>query len=179
MVVYMECEKNSMRPIIAVDVDGVLSPVCPIGELPEPEFRVWHKKDYVLYENVAFIEPALTMLNNLDESGEADVTFHTSWGPEIYETLNVSWDMIPEYETRYSIEGWWKKDLVLRLIDAYKRPVIWIDDDISDALDSGELSGLIEEQKKLLSVISPHTFEGLKPEDLESITKLVKQIKGR
>lgn len=168
MIVCMGQKKN--KPIIAVDVDGVLAPVCPIGQMPERKNRAWSDNDYVFKGHIAFIEPVVEFLKNIEAENRADIVFASSWSTEIYQTLDVKWGLAPGYSQRYGYDGWWKKGVIARLLDNNDRPVIWIDDDIGDALLNGELDDIYHEN---LMTMSPDTHKGLEPKDLCTITDMI------
>ena len=168
-----------MHPVtIACDIDGVLAPISlepdltTIIELP----RVNHGT-HVLLAGIR----ALKMWHHLG----AVVSWHSTWRPPYTDDLarTVYLPDFPVFATEDEFlcpepdeRAWWKLSAIKRWLrdhpDAQTAQLIWIDDDIDDAIREGEISPELLDDPRL-KIISPTPDTGLTAENITTVTELI------
>jgi hypothetical protein len=164
---------NSL-PIIALDVDGVLSPVTLRSTAPEAPHLVWPLEEFVQAKSAGSFgifaaRPVLDFFKGIHNK-RAIVKWHTSWRENAQANLAPdfdlpAWDLFSGRSAWLNSQGWWKFDDVLTAVNNGER-VIWIDDDIAD---SEEITDSFR-QNSNVHMISPGCRSGLTPTHLEEIT---------
>lgn len=161
------------KPVLFLDIDGVLNGVAkqkPLKAWPE---RDWHKAIYTEGSNrypLMWSTPVVDWITGLHASGRVEIRWHTSWQQAAHEFARIvglpafAVQDCPEFEQfmangsrlaaqliAESMPGWWKYPAVHRFL-AEGRPVIWIDDEIIDEVPR-RLRHLLTSQHKLCLVI--------------------------
>lgn len=170
---------NSITELtIALDVDGTLSPVTGMGTgEPANKFDNWTYK--VLSGRnfgAAVANDVVALLKTLARDG-ATIKWHTSWGDAAPNYLGPELDL-PPFELFSPVVGsstarWWKMEAVEEWIAATEgtdQRLVWIDDDIDDAVFSGEIPSELLQHPRV-SMISPNVYWGLSPSDLENLSQ--------
>lgn len=162
-----------MRPLILIDVDGVVNAFDKRGW---PDGTRWHDlraggEDGETYR-LRIAGPALDAIERW--TGRADVQWHTTWQQHVYNiTDQLNFPRLPianapEFLTwnHSSATAWWKVPAVLRALEE-DRPLVWIDDDIS----------YDRRARQQVREASPHTPRKLVcPSSIEGL--VTKQIDG-
>lgn len=162
---------------IALDVDGVLSPVAPVGSgQPENAFDGWVYRELSSRNFGAVVgEDVIALFQTLVADG-ASIKWHTSWreaaSTHLAPELGLpAFEQFVDADSYRLTEGWWKLKAVEKwLADTEGTPerLLWLDDDILDSIASGEISSELLQHPRL-SMISPQVYWGLSPSDLEDI----------
>lgn len=178
----LESNMNTL-PLIALDVDGVVSPISGHSHFPEPALLFWDVEDFCQAQSPGSFglysaKPVLEFLREIHEEGRANIKWHTSWrenAPKILgPDLNLpDWPVFEDNGAWKNSSGWWKLDPISALVKSGEK-VIWVDDDINDAVVSGEISTSLIESPGL-HIISPDVHVGLTKADLESIDNKLKE----
>lgn len=169
------------KTTIALDVDGVLSPVTGMNTgLPDKAYPGW---EYTVLGAKCFGAvvglPVVALLRELLEKGTT-IKWHTSWRENAeYIGEDLGLPHFDQFATEEVYRGvglprkkWWK----LAGVEAWAgqaaddERLIWLDDDIFDAALNGEIPSEILEDPRI-TIISPHTYWGLSSSDLERISK--------
>ena len=174
---------NTTLPIIALDVDGVISPLGGQDHFPEAALVAWNADDLIQAKSSeAFglyaVKPVLDFLSTVHNDGRAAIHWHTSWRTRAPKILAPDfklpeWPLLNDNGAYHSSKGWWKLDTIEATISEGHR-VIWLDDDVSDAVNSGEI-GLELTSNKNLHIVSPDVMVGLTQTDLNSIDVKLKE----
>lgn len=167
---------NLKNLTIALDVDGALSPITGMGTgLPENTFDGWSYR--VLSPRnfgASVADEVIAALKSLRAAG-ASIEWHTSWDDRAQSGLGPEVEL-PDLElfadrSGLPTDGWWKAAAVANWLEATEgtdERLIWIDDDISEAVFAGEIPSSIIHHPRV-SMVSPHSYWGLSPADLEAI----------
>lgn len=158
---------------VALDVDGVLSPITPVGfGEPKNAFEGWEYR--ILSERnfgAAVGEPVVKTLRDLVENG-VTIKWHTTWGT-MADSLSEELDL-PQFEQfsqRTADAGWWKLTAIEKWVVATEgtdERLLWLDDDIQDAVITAGVSRDVLHNPRV-SILSPNVYWGLSPRDLEKI----------
>lgn len=163
---------------IALDVDGVVSPVTPAGSgTPENVFDGWNYRMLSSRNfGAAVSEEVIALLKTLMSDG-AKIKWHTSWREAAVTHLSPElevpiFEQFAESDAPHSTGGWWKLEAVqqwLKDTEGTVERLIWIDDGIVDSVASGQIPSNVLHHPRL-SMISPQTYWGLSPADLDDIS---------
>lgn len=150
----------SKKPIVFLDIDGVLNPIRGLAHLPwrfEPQFR-------------SSFESGGYSLDLSREMGKAildldcDVRWLTSWGH--YACIigeHMGWDKLPVVATRDSEQPYWKVLAVKKELSVPGPPLVWMDDDANLLTSS---FGQDNDPHNRLKIICPKDGTGLTPEHI-------------
>lgn len=153
------------RPVLLLDVDGVLNKVGTRADLQGTEFKDFRSKECNGYE----IKHSLEMGERIDAL-DCDIVWLTTWEHDANAFIGplFGWGerpVIASGDTWYR-RGWWKSRVLQEFMYHDPRPFIWLDDDLADAVRKDEVDWLDRfDQPRLL--ISPLTTQGLLPEHLD------------
>lgn len=169
---------------VALDVDGVLSPVCdpaPGVLTPEPPCSIpgpYHAIPgpagaFLVHDNVR------ATLQRLAAHPGVHLTWHTSWREEADAVFRepLGLPSLPQFATTeewLSTGPWWKLQAVTRWLDETEgtpRRLVWIDDDILDAINTGEVSAKLLHHPRL-TILSPALRVGLTRTHLHYLSRL-------
>lgn len=163
---YLGGEAVTPRPILLLDVDGVLNAVTDTDPRTWSDWLVSRANGFPIRWSPAMIA-ALCRL-----SERVEMRWLTTWwdmterleflGLPPMEVANTR----EEYQARGGPMHWWKLDVAKRVY-AEGRPVIWIDDDL--AHDQAALDWGRSLPKGTLLGISPATFRGITPRTIKEI----------
>lgn len=174
------------KPVLLLDIDGVLNSL-----LKKPPAHAWTPQDWRTAIHtfrgvdwpLLWAEPVVEWLNSLGD--RVEVRWHTTWQLQATEYakivgLPVDWAIAecPEYtqaaanwsefaktQIHARRSTWWKFNTGERVLTEEKRPLIWIDDDLT--LKTGRI-----QRKDLAShgpkacLISPDGHTGIMPKHI-------------
>lgn len=168
-----------MKPIIALDVDGVLAPLGSYQGVTPAMASVWPSEVWQVAPNsynMRVAAPVVTFFRRLHEEERAIIFWHTSWRERAQNTLAKDlslpeWELLEDVTNFLKSPEWWKLDDVMkRLADGHR--VIWLDDDIAESEEVLE-AGL--PARADVFMISPHLKEGLREEHLTAVEDKLKE----
>lgn len=163
---------------IACDIDGVIAPVTA-----RPDLRDCVELPHVNYGTHVLVR-AVAALKGWHASG-AQVTWHSTWRSpytdELADALNLpAFEHFASEEEFLFEDGsntWWKLRAIQRWLR--ERPagaqLIWIDDDIKEAVDQGEIDQQTLADPRL-TIVSPELDRGLSAAWIRLIAERVRQI---
>lgn len=182
---------------VAIDVDGVVSPfVDPLDPQRHERVTGWSFRSLPrrVMSRALVAEPIIQTLCELTggEKGRRDgvtVRWHTSWHLEASEVLAPALGLLgmtggteqlfaTEEVWRATTDRWWKLEAVKHWLhehpvaaDGSHELLVWIDDDINDALASGEIGDDLVGDPRLV-MISPGIHTGINPAELAQLRSL-------
>lgn len=179
---------NSDRPVLFLDVDGVLnavmdstrrrSPTAAGDERLDPSFRDWRRDRRRNFRITYSIE----MGRRIGALG-VDIFWLTTWLDHANSEIAplFGWDPLPvlgfpEYLADTG-PGWWKSAAAAAFVAEHQRPFIWIDDDLAWSLDRGDVEWLRTCEVPNLC-ISPHPGRGILPRHLDQIEAWIAERKA-
>lgn len=154
-----------MRPILLLDVDGVLNAVTDEPPKTWTDWRITDCNGYPIHHSPEMGRQIAAL--------DADIVWLTTWGLSdlANQWVGALFDW-PEYPTlgmggsRFA-PGWWKSFVAEEYLRTQPgRPFIWIDDDLSWSINNGDVPWLGPDGCLL---ISPDTRTGLMPEAIAHI----------
>jgi hypothetical protein len=165
---------TSDRPILLLDVDGVLNAACL--DLPQG----WKRGTFNGY--VLSWDPTITArLRELHESGRVEIQWLTTWTTDADRLLAEPMGLPRGLETHARADaaptgflgrfgaraGWWKLAAARAVAEAEPdRRIVWIDDDLAEqAAETGEW---LAAHPRVL-VVAPDLFVGLTHAQLDEI----------
>lgn len=161
----------SDRPIVLLDVDGVLNVVCNPNEPPTdwPEYRTEVMNGYRITWAPALIE----RLRALHEAEEVEIRWLTTWWAKIPTLAPLG---MPDLTVACNAEDyavrnrWWKLQPAQR---AYEegRKLVWIDDDLVD--QEAWRWGKSLDRERFLGVV-PRWNHGITPDLMDAIEAFVR-----
>ena len=154
------------RPVILLDVDGVLN-ACPHRD-PEKvgftDFRVKLCDGFKITHSLEMGERLIAL--------DADIVWLTTWENRSNTLIGplFGWPEFPVLEggEEWYRPGWWKSTVAEKFIRENPRPFVWIDDDLADAEDNGEIDWVGDVDLPHFGV-APLTTTGLTPLSLAGI----------
>lgn len=173
-----------MSVTIALDVDGVVSPVTPVSNnrpaMSEHDLGCSYTYLPDIMTGALVSDDVVATLQRLHQKPEVTITWHTSWwdsaSEDLAPALNLpSFSMFATDEEYADSSGkWWKLAAVERWL-RQARPnetLIWIDDDIAEAKSLRDIPDWVLSDPRLITV-SPSIRRGLTTGDLNFITSAV------
>lgn len=148
-----------MRPILLLDVDGVLNPV--------PFTTTWSSDWEFLPEFISSEESGMWPLNVSAEMAMAitdlgcDVRWLTTWGDHAHDNIGAAfgWRLLPVVAQPDRRSFSWKVKAATEILSEPGPPVVWIDDDIAEFACRTDFT-TIDPHKRLITVC-PKTNVGL------------------
>lgn len=159
-------EAVTSRPIVLLDVDGVVNKVRDLLDADGfQDFRESKAKGF----RIVHSPQMAARLAALD----ADIHWLTTWCDDANAHIAplLGWDPLPvvgKEQYLNVIHGWWKSDAAEAFVKEQGRPFIWLDDDLYSAERVGKVPWLAECELPNLC-ISPDTYRGLLPKHLDQI----------
>lgn len=165
------------KPIIALDVDGALSPVTTAGDELDPKLKAWDSYSQGSPKSFeAWIaDGVLDFLKSVHEKGRAEIRWHTSWGSAVHWSLEPDfglphWERIPEV----SSTKWWKLAALEEVHQSNPETrIVWIDDDISKKVRHKKVDELFNGK---CFTVSPNKRIGLTPKHLQQIDDFLMSV---
>jgi hypothetical protein len=140
------------KPVLLLDVDGVINVVAR-----KPPTHIWYADAWVETQvrtgehnyRILAAQPVLDLLERIHVEGLAEIRWHTTWQNDteiLADALCLpSWPVAhaPEFRgglawisarIRNELNPWWKVPAAERVVREEKRPLIWLDDDITWSL---------------------------------------------
>ena len=187
------------RPVVLLDVDGVLNAITRKPNTAVWPFDHWKFGKAATAERewpIAWATDVVDWLNALDDSGRAEILWHTTWladAQNIAALLGLNRfgvaDSTPEvadgdvygYESqqmhvarlREGVPAWWKYGAARRVLES-GRPLIWMDDDIPDQLPRVHRDNLAANGAVLF--LSPDEHTGLAPKHLRQAEQFLDAV---
>lgn len=186
----------SDRPVMLLDIDGVIN--CFLRrEDTRPPYHIWPKASWKHLAStfqgspwpILWTTDVVDFLTELHAGGQVEIRWHTTWqheAPKLAVALGLpQWPVhpCPEFEdmparvaARQILAGkpaWWKYPAAERVLTEEKRPLIWVDDDITYEVNRRARDAMYGLGQRLL-VISPNTYTGLTPKQLGKIANFLK-----
>lgn len=165
------------KPIIALDVDGALSPITEDDLSKTP--KVWdsYSQGSVKSFEAWIADEVLNFLKKIHDGNRANIHWHTSWGEAVHWSLEPDftlphWESIPRVDST----KWWKFAALEKFHEMNpETPIIWIDDDISKKMRHKKIHEVFD--GKCLT-ISPNKRIGLTPKHLRTIDDFLKSVEN-
>jgi hypothetical protein len=187
-----------MLPVMLLDIDGVINAVTR-----KPNLSVWPRKAWKsgLADADDFPYPinwsttVVEFLTRVHEEGRAEIRWHTTWQHDaqnladlvglptfpIADAPEAPIDGVPNGELvaariRDGIPPWWKYGAARRVVIEERRPLIWVDDDITHELSRRyrDVLGRLGP----VSFVSPDQATGLVPRHLRQIEMFLDRWPG-
>ncbi len=165
-------------PVWLLDVDGVINANRP-GWSAAPKSRGVALSNG-LYAKVKWEPRLISVIRGLHFSGSVDIRWATSWvsySPELEGLLLLPPLPLAFTDAVYAGLTKAKIDAALHVVEVDKRPLIWTDDEVIDALDADTRDRLVNSGVPTL-LISPKSNRGLRPDDVDAITAFIADCGG-
>lgn len=169
-------------PLIALDVDGALSPISSASQKPAEAILEWGGEQNMTQATTPgsfglwVANPVLEFLKKISRT-RAEIQWCTSWMEMAQKCLGddfklPEWEVLPtEAEHRSLDNEWFKLKAVRRALEA-GRQVIWIDDDLGNELDDNkDFFNFFLKNSDNLALIIPEVKIGITQRDLNFIDK--------
>lgn len=183
-----------MTPVMLLDIDGVIN-----AYTRKPNRSIWPARSW--RAGSAYCDPnpwpimwsvdVVKFLTEVHESGRAEIRWHTTWQ---HEAKNLA-DLVglPDFPValapeaprgdlingeliaariRDGLPAWWKYGAARRVIIEERRPLMWVDDDITHELTRRERDAMW--MMGPVRFISPDRTTGLIPRHLREIDTFLK-----
>lgn len=168
---------------IALDVDGVVSPVCGVYKSRPASLQDDLGWAYSYFPEIMtgtlVADDVVSAIQQLHQNPEVAIAWHTSWWNSAAEDLAPALNLpsFPMFATE--AEYWhpstsnWKLDAVVRWLRqaAPNDTLIWVDDEISNMAAGASMPEWIKQDPRLITVC-PNTRIGLTPSDINFITSV-------
>lgn len=178
-------------PVALLDVDGVLNALTRKPDTNVWPFDSWKSGRAQAGDGRSFLinwaTDVVDWINALDDSGRVEFRWHTTWlhdAQNIADLLGLNRfpvaDSTPEvadgdvygYESqqmhvarlREGVPAWWKYGAARRVLEEEQRPLIWMDDDITEQLPRVRRDNMAANGAVLFLCPDRHT--GLTPKHL-------------
>lgn len=166
-----------MKPLILLDVDGVLNAVCS-GKTPDNEFGDFQEARVGLFGGliITYSPEMGRRLAALD----ADIHWLTTWKTWANEHIAplFAWAPFPVVPDIDPMEkrGWWKASGARAVLEADPRPFVWIDDDLYYSVqDDPSIMDWIDALKVPRLLLTPSTERGILPAQMEMVEEFVEK----
>lgn len=178
-----------MKPVLLLDIDGVINAISR-----EPETRAWPEEAWVRgwvkggdgTWPILAAQPVIDFINRLHDQELAEVRWHTTWQHEaqnladFFGLRTFAVAEAPEYLDRQWIAKairderptWWKLSAALRVLQEEKRPLIWIDDELSYELRKFDWPTDIPPHLAL----TPNHIEGITARHIQKISYFIDEV---
>lgn len=168
-----EAEKLAL-PVIFLDVDGVVN-ACPWDRAHPKSFDDWRS---VRTGNFPILH-SLQMGARL-AALDAEIHWLTTWEHDAnkYIAPLFGWEPHPviEWVAYDKAKTWGKSVAAEKFVAEHQRPFIWIDDDLKDALASGEVEWVKDCTVSHL-LISPNPGMGITPKQLDAMERFLAELR--
>jgi hypothetical protein len=166
----------SKRPVVLLDVDGVVNAV-PWGD----------KKVHDGFNDFCQTICAGFRITYSPKMGErlaaldADIVWLTTWEQDDMANAWIAplfgWDPLPilHASDEWYRPGWWKSSILEKFIRNDPRPFVWLDDDLSSEERRGGIDWVKDVNVPYL-LISPQTANGLQPEHLDRVEEFIDEV---
>ena len=184
-----------MKPILFLDIDGATA-VAPSPGQPHLK-KSWDRWAYteILSAPLIYSPDLVDALNTLNDTIEVRIL--SSWllpEPRHKRPIDL---LLPAFgldsftlakpapgsenpdvpsEVMPKDKRWWKLNNVMDSIDNEKRPVIWVDDDLSRKYSSKFISSYAEDSGVPILLVKPFETKGITPSDILRINHFINSI---
>lgn len=173
------------KPVLLLDVDGVVNAVSKA--IPT---QAWHRPLWNVGKLFGFelkwATPVVDWLTRLHTEDRAEIRWHTTWQHDALVFGNLVG--LPEFAVqdcpewaRFNENGsalaadlikacqppWWKYPAAERVVTEEKRPLVWIDDDITWEIPHGARTAL--GAVSMLCLVSPSMASGVCPKHMRQV----------
>lgn len=164
-----------MKPILLLDVDGVLNPF---------PFDARRSSDWHFEEFISTKASGGWTLHISKEMGDAlwdldcDIRWLTTWEDHAHHNIGgpvFGWPTLPVF---FKDEGsfFWKADRVKRLLQKPGPPVIWVDDDLEEVAKCIEDWDEFDPYERLHMWPGIQSSVGLTKDDIQCLESLVREL---
>ncbi|MGI9092829.1 MAG: hypothetical protein ACR2FF_05180 [Mycobacteriales bacterium] len=163
-------------PIWLLDVDGVVNAMHypPESDYVSTQVDGGGRSFPILYRR-----PLVVRIGELHRSGVVEARWLTTWCDHAAQNLGPAL-CLPEFAVEgadlYATQarGWWKSDAARRVSSGEpQRPLIWTDDDLCDARETGELNWVADRHAATL-LICPDWTVGLTDGEVDRIEEFAR-----
>lgn len=157
------------RPVVFVDIDGVLAPLAMRDGLQVADVGGW--------QGTVVYDPAvIAAIRGWHENGLAEVRWLTSWDEDA-NTCFAPAVGLPEFHVhpepiRGGLHGWWKETVVCHHLYETPRRVVWLED---EATDVPAVRRVLEADPSRGLVIVPDPRVGLTVADCDRVDVFLRQ----
>lgn len=170
-------------PVVLLDVDGVLNALTRKPNTAVWPFDHWKFGRATAADRewpIAWATDVVDWLNALDDSGRAEIRWHTTWlddAQHVADLLGLNRfavaDATPEVadgdvygpgsqrlhaaRIREGVPAWWKYGAARRVLAEEQRPLLWFDDDLFENLPRVHRNNLAANGAVLYVVPDQHT----------------------
>jgi len=153
-------------PLWLLDVDGVVNALDP-GQHAWPDFTTFRARGFT----IRYSPSLLARVAALHAQGRVEVRWLTTWWETANQHLGEAFGLpelvVANTEQEFSARGqWWKLPVAQRLRAETGRRLVWTDDDLTHVDDAVDW---VRAQGDEVLAISPNTYVGLTPADLDTI----------
>lgn len=183
------------KPVLLLDIDGVVNAASL-----NPPTNIWAEGEWITTrvrtgENnwgILAAKPVLEFLRRIHFDGLAEIRWHTTWQDDAHilaEALDLPyWPVAyaPEFQLgsrwvaqaiREGLPSWWKIPAAQRVVRDEKRPLVWIDDDITWSLRKYDVDRELLLYNDAL-LISPDSICGVTRKQVKIINRFLELRRG-
>lgn len=181
-------------PVLLLDVDGVIN-ACT--RKPDPNaWEHWQTGEAAASGRVwpiTWSPEVVKFLTALHDSGQVEIRWHTTWQQDAQRIADLTG--LPKFPVAHAPEFlagsqeaaaailedrrpvWWKLPAAERVVAEEGRPLIWIDDDISDELwRVGGMAYQIGTVDAPALLVCPNARTGLAPKHLRAMSSFLAEL---
>ena len=154
------------RPVVFLDVDGVLSPVVPHSD-------AW--TDWERVENIPFHLVLSRKMAGRIAQLDAEVVWLTTWEHDANAVVAefLGWQPHDVLERSGDEERWWKLDAITERIEKEPRPFVWVDDELEHR--KRDVEPWLRSVEVPVLPLSPRAEVGLTEAELDQIEAFVRR----
>lgn len=179
-----------MRPVIFLDIDGVINVIPPKRGVP-PHLKVWNewRKVEILSYPINYSPELIGHLNRLSE--KAEIVWLTTWreeavkdfapivGLKTFRFINPK-GLEDPWGSTASFSGspenrWWKMNGVLDHIDTTGTPFVWLDDELRSSTKR-YVRGIAEDCGVPNLMFIPFETQGIDREHIARIDEFISSV---
>lgn len=157
------------RPVVFVDIDGVLAPLAMRDGLEVAHVGGW--------QGTVVYDPAvIAYMRRWHEDGLAEVRWLTSWDEDANACFAPQVGL-PEFPvhpepSHGGLRGWWKEAVVCHYLYETPRRVVWLED---EAADSRAVHRVVEAEPGRALIVVPDPRVGLTAVDCDRVERFLQQ----
>ncbi len=181
----MTTSGSDIRPVLLLDVDGVLNAISRVPDTSVWPKALWRRHQVTDLDGntwpILAAQPVLDYLSALHERGLADIRWHTTWRASA-KTLLAPVLGLPDWPVaesptsrptqRDAAGRWWKVATAHHVVHTEGRRLIWIDDDIAfeRTWPNSDIQAVLTTD---VLAISPNPVVGLTRADLLQVDEVL------
>lgn len=152
-------------PLLALDVDGAVSPFAPVGTWPDftdaPRTPLTTLVSVQMGQELAALPAQRVWLTDWQEGANNVIA------------AGLGWEPLPVLQRPYDVDGWWKLAALRATRLRRGRALIWVDDHLGKHPEAGAWAARLRTPTLL---ISPNPLEGITAEHIEQIAHFCAQL---